>query len=84
MIVGCKRFFRRTGLITPGAEEVAVNLVGLPKNPKVVLGKIFMTAEGIPRDEEVKVQLVILAMVVGSKWKGSRFKWDLDLAGDLE
>ncbi|MCI60654.1 hypothetical protein A2U01_0081910, partial [Trifolium medium] len=28
MIVVSKRFFRRTDLITPGAEEEAVNLVG--------------------------------------------------------
>ncbi|KAK2419760.1 hypothetical protein QL285_030586 [Trifolium repens] len=48
----------------------------------VVEGKIFMRAEDIPRDEE-EVILVVLAMVVGSKWKRSRFKWDLDLTGDL-
>jgi hypothetical protein len=35
----------------------------------VVGGKIFMTAEGISRDEEVEVKLVGLAMVVGSKWR---------------
>ncbi|WJX12785.1 hypothetical protein P8452_03241 [Trifolium repens] len=69
-------------LKTPGVEEVAVNLVGATKNPMVVGAKIFMRAEGIPRDEE-EVILVVLAMVVGSKWKRSRFKWDLDLAGDL-
>ncbi|KAK2423952.1 alpha carbonic anhydrase [Trifolium repens] len=84
MIVGCKRIFRRTGLITPGSEEVAVSLVGATKNPMVVGDKTFMRAEGIPRDEEVEVQLVILARVVGSKWKRSRFKWDLNLANDLE
>ncbi|KAK2397311.1 alpha carbonic anhydrase [Trifolium repens] len=84
LIVGCKRIFRRTGLITPGAEEVAVSLVGATKNPMVVGDKTFMSAEGIPRDEEVEVQLVILARVVGSKWKRSRFKWDLDLTNDLE
>ncbi|KAK2458211.1 alpha carbonic anhydrase [Trifolium repens] len=84
LIVGCKRIFMRTGLITPGFEEVAVSLVGATKNPMVVGGKTFMRAEGIPRDEEVEVQLVILARVVGSKWKRSRFKWDLDLANDLE
>ena len=84
MIVGCKRIFRRTGLIIPGSEEVAVSLVGATKNPMVVGDKTFMRAEGIPRDEEVEVQLVILARVVGSKWKRSRFKWDLDLANDLE
>ncbi|MCI96162.1 hypothetical protein A2U01_0117462, partial [Trifolium medium] len=28
MIVGSKRFFKRTNLATPGAEEGAVNLVG--------------------------------------------------------
>ncbi|KAK2453266.1 hypothetical protein QL285_000978 [Trifolium repens] len=72
MIVGCKRIFRRTGLITPGSEEVAVSLVGATKNPMVVGDKTFMRAEGIPRDEEVEVQLVILARVVGSKWKRSR------------
>ncbi|PNX98555.1 hypothetical protein L195_g021805 [Trifolium pratense] len=46
----------------------------------VVGGKIFMRAEGIPRNEG-NVQLA------GSKWRmvpRSRFKWDLDLAGDLE
>ncbi|MCI79343.1 hypothetical protein A2U01_0100614, partial [Trifolium medium] len=48
MIVGSKHFFKRTDLITPGAEEGAVNLVGAPM---VVEGKIFMRAEGIPRDE---------------------------------
>ncbi|CAJ2659843.1 unnamed protein product [Trifolium pratense] len=80
VIVGNKRFFRRTDLATPGAEEGAVNLVGATKHPMVVGGKIFMRAEGIPRDEG-EVQLV------GSKWRmvpRSRFKWDLDLAGDLE
>ena len=41
----------------------------------VVGDKIFMRAEGIPRDEE-EVILVVLAMVVGSKWKRSKFKWD--------
>ena len=47
----------------------------------VVGGKIFMRAEGIPRDEGKE------AMLAGSKWRltpRSRFKWDLDLAGDLE
>ncbi|MCI97702.1 hypothetical protein A2U01_0119003 [Trifolium medium] len=46
----------------------------------VVGGKIFMRAEGIPRDEG-EVQLA------GNKWMmvhRSRFKWDLDLAGDVE
>ncbi|MCI89502.1 hypothetical protein A2U01_0110791, partial [Trifolium medium] len=56
-IVGGKRFFRSTDLITPGAEEGTMNLVGLPKNPMVVGGNIFMRAEGIPRDEEEDVQL---------------------------
>ncbi|KAK2452961.1 hypothetical protein QL285_000704 [Trifolium repens] len=83
VIVGCKRFFESTELNTPGVEEVAVNLVGATKNPMVVGWKIFMRAEGIPRDEEEEI-LVVLAIVVGSKWKRSRFKWDLDLAGDLE
>ena len=64
------------------AEGGAVNLVGATKNPMVVGCKIFMRAEGILRDEE-EVILVVLARVVGSKWKRSRFKWDLDLAGDL-
>jgi hypothetical protein len=41
-----------------------------------------MRAKDIPRDEE-EVILVVLAMVVGSNWKRSRFKWDLDLADDL-
>ena len=65
------------------AEEGAVNLVGATKNLLVVGCKIFMRAEGIPRDED-EVILVVLAIVVGSKWKRSRFKWDLDLANDLE
>ncbi|MCI24120.1 hypothetical protein A2U01_0045303, partial [Trifolium medium] len=43
-IVGGKRFFKRTDLITPGAEE---GTVGLPKNPMVARGKIFKRAEGI-------------------------------------
>ncbi|MCI45812.1 hypothetical protein A2U01_0067051 [Trifolium medium] len=87
MIVGSRRFFRRTDLITPWAEESAVNLVGLPKNPMVVGGKIFMRAEGILRDDGNDVMLAGLAMVVGSKWRlvpSSRFKWGLDLANDLE
>ncbi|KAK2421314.1 hypothetical protein QL285_031959 [Trifolium repens] len=46
----------------------------------VVGCKIFMRPEGIPRDED-EVILVVLARVVGSKRKRSRFKWDL--AGDL-
>ncbi|MCI74503.1 hypothetical protein A2U01_0095767, partial [Trifolium medium] len=50
-IVGGKRFFRRTDLITPVAEDGSVNLMGLPQNPMVMGGKIFMRAEGIPRDE---------------------------------
>ncbi|MCI77364.1 hypothetical protein A2U01_0098634, partial [Trifolium medium] len=50
MIVGNKRFFRRTNLATSGAEEGVVNLVGAAKHPIVVGGKIFMRAEGIPRD----------------------------------
>ncbi|KAK2420496.1 hypothetical protein QL285_031218 [Trifolium repens] len=62
-----------TELATPESEEVAVNLVGATKNSMVVGGKIFMRAEGIPRDEE-EVILVVLAMVVGSKWKRSGFK----------
>jgi hypothetical protein len=77
VIVGCKRFFESTELNTPGVEEVAVNLVGATKHPMVVGDKIFMRAEGIPRDEG-EVQLA------GSKWRMvpmSRFKWDL--AGDL-
>ena len=52
------------------AEEGAVNLVGATKHPMVVGDKIFMRAEGIPRDEG-EVQLV------GSKWRMvpmSRFK----------
>ncbi|MCI74628.1 hypothetical protein A2U01_0095892, partial [Trifolium medium] len=62
MIVGSKRFFMRTDLATPGAKEGAVNLVGATKHPMVVGGKIFMSAEGIPRDEG-EVQLA------GSKWR---------------
>ncbi|MCI88084.1 hypothetical protein A2U01_0109370, partial [Trifolium medium] len=60
--------------------EGAVNLMGATKHPMVMRGKIFMRAEGIPRDER-DVQLT------GSKWRmvpRARFKWDLDLAGDLE
>ena len=49
----------------------------------VVGCKIFMRAEGISRDEE-EVILVVLARVVGSKWNRSRFKWESDLTGDLE
>ncbi|MCI96236.1 hypothetical protein A2U01_0117536, partial [Trifolium medium] len=63
-----------------GVEEGAVNLVGATKHPMVVGGKIFIRAEGISRNEG-EVQLV------GSKWRivpRLRFKWDLDLAGDLE
>ncbi|KAK2392107.1 hypothetical protein QL285_065502 [Trifolium repens] len=66
-----------TELATPESEEEAVNLVGATKHPMVVGDKIFMRAEGIPRDEG-EVQLA------GSKWRMvpmSRFKWDL--AGDL-
>ncbi|KAK2368030.1 hypothetical protein QL285_081262 [Trifolium repens] len=68
-----------TELATPGSEEEAVSLVGATKHPMVVGDMIFMKAEGIPRDEG-EVQLA------GSKWRMvpmSRFKWDLDLAGDL-
>ena len=70
-----------TELATPESEEEAVNLVGATKHPMVVGDKIFMRAEGIPRDEGKE------AMLAGSKWRltpRSRFKWDLDLAGDLE
>ncbi|PNX57351.1 hypothetical protein L195_g050356, partial [Trifolium pratense] len=80
MILGNRRFFRRTDLATLGAEEGAMNLVGATKHPMVVGGEIFMRTEGIPRDEG-EVQLV------GSKWRmvpRSRFKWDMDLADDLE
>ncbi|PNX65282.1 hypothetical protein L195_g062515, partial [Trifolium pratense] len=69
-----------TNLITPESEEGAVNIVGATKHPMVVGDKIFMSAEGIPRDEG-DVQLV------GSKWRmvhRSRFKWDLDLVNVLE
>ncbi|PNX78278.1 hypothetical protein L195_g034255 [Trifolium pratense] len=69
-----------TDLITPESEEGAVNLVSATKHPMVVGGKIFMMAEGIPRDEGEE-------QLVGSRWRvvpKSRFKWDLDLAGDLE
>jgi hypothetical protein len=79
VIVGYKRFFESTELNTPGVEEVAVNLVGATKHPMVVGDKIFMRAEGIPRDEGE-------AQLVGCKWRMvpmSRFKWDLDLTGDL-
>ncbi|MCI82392.1 hypothetical protein A2U01_0103666, partial [Trifolium medium] len=61
--------------------------VGATKHPIVVRGKIFMRAEGISRDERNEVQLAGLATVVVNKWRltpRSRFKWDLDLAGDLE
>ncbi|PNX60857.1 hypothetical protein L195_g060384, partial [Trifolium pratense] len=69
-----------TGLFTLESKEGAVNLVGATKHHMVVGSKIFMRTEGIPRNEG-EVQLV------GSKWRmvlRSRFKWDLDLTGDLE
>ena len=50
------------------AEEGAVNLVGATKHPMVVGDKIFMRAEGIPRDEG-EVQLV------GSKWRLTPRSW---------
>jgi hypothetical protein len=51
----------------------------------MVLGhKDSMRAEGILRDGDEEVMLVVLARVVGSKWKRSSFKWELDLTGDLE
>ncbi|MCI12460.1 hypothetical protein A2U01_0033565, partial [Trifolium medium] len=53
-IVGSKRFFRRTNLIIPGAEEGTVKLVELPKIPMEVGGKIFLRAEGIPRDKRMR------------------------------
>ncbi|MCI34079.1 hypothetical protein A2U01_0055297, partial [Trifolium medium] len=40
------------------------------KIPLVVGSNIFMRTEGIPRDEEVKVHLVGLRRVVGSKRNG--------------
>ncbi|WJX37206.1 hypothetical protein P8452_24990 [Trifolium repens] len=40
-----------TDLTSSEAEEGAVNLVGATKHPMVVGDKIFMRAEGIPRDE---------------------------------
>ncbi|KAK2429918.1 glutathione S-transferase L3 [Trifolium repens] len=55
-VLGYKRFFESTELNTPGVEEVAVNLVGATKHPMVVGYKIFMRAEGIPRDEGEKIQ----------------------------
>ncbi|GAU38535.1 hypothetical protein TSUD_320070 [Trifolium subterraneum] len=65
-------------VITLESQEEAVSLVAT-KNPMVVGGKIFMRAEGIPRDEGKEV------ILAGSKWRlvpRSRFKWDL--VGDLE
>ncbi|KAK2442835.1 alpha carbonic anhydrase [Trifolium repens] len=80
-IAGSQAFLQEgTELATPESEEEAVNLVAT-KSPMVVECKIFMRAEGIPRDEGKE------AMLAGSKWRltpRSRFKWDLDLAGDLE
>ena len=39
------------------------------KNPMVVGGKIFMRAEGIPRDEGKE------AMLAGSKWRLTSRSW---------
>jgi hypothetical protein len=47
MIIGGKRFFRRTYLTTLGAKDVTVKLVELPKIPMVVRGKIFKRNEGV-------------------------------------
>ncbi|MCI21267.1 hypothetical protein A2U01_0042433, partial [Trifolium medium] len=52
------------------AEDGSVNLVGLPKNPMVVGGKIFMRAEGILRDEEEEVQLA-----GSSRWREQHGGW---------
>ncbi|MCI67503.1 hypothetical protein A2U01_0088762, partial [Trifolium medium] len=46
-IVGGKHFFRMTNLISPGAEDVTVKHVDLPKISMVVGGKIFKRAEDI-------------------------------------
>ena len=46
------------------AEEGAVNLVGATKHPMVVGCKIFMRAEGIPRDEGSEVILVVLTILL--------------------
>jgi len=60
---GAQAFLQEgTEVITPESEEEAVNLVAT-KNPMVVGGKIFMRAEGIPRDEGKEV------MLAGSKWR---------------
>ncbi|MCI04515.1 hypothetical protein A2U01_0025562, partial [Trifolium medium] len=49
---GGKHFFGSTERNTPGAEEVTVTLVELPKIHMVAGCKIFKRAEGIPRVEE--------------------------------
>ncbi|PNX59181.1 hypothetical protein L195_g051286 [Trifolium pratense] len=64
-IVGGKRFLRGMNLITQGAEDVTVKLVGL--TPLVVGGKIFKKTKDISRVEDVKVNLVGLRRVVGCK-----------------
>jgi hypothetical protein len=53
MIVRCKRFFESTERFTLRVEEVAVNLVRLPKNPWIVGSKkFFVSTEGVPGFEE--------------------------------
>jgi hypothetical protein len=52
MIVGGKRFFRKTYLITSGAKDVTVKLVELPKITMVVGGKVFKRKEGVLSVEE--------------------------------
>ncbi|MCI29414.1 hypothetical protein A2U01_0050623, partial [Trifolium medium] len=47
-----------------GSKRLWCELVELPKNPMVAGGKIFKRVEGIPRVEEVKVNLLGLRRVV--------------------
>ncbi|GAU51619.1 hypothetical protein TSUD_132320 [Trifolium subterraneum] len=47
--VGSKRFFRRTNLATPGAEDGTVQLVDCPKNPRAMKASFFGKAvQGSP------------------------------------
>ena len=63
-IAGSQAFLQEgTELATPESEEEAVNLVAT-KSPMVVGCKIFMRAEGIPRDEGSEVILVVLTSLL--------------------
>ncbi|MCH90050.1 hypothetical protein A2U01_0010956, partial [Trifolium medium] len=66
-IVRGKQFFRRTGRNNPGPKILWWKLVELPKISMIIGYKNFKRVEGIMRVEEVKVNLLGLAMVVGSK-----------------